>query len=288
MDRYRTSSLLKFNLKNYLDKTFINKGLYFNVSQDQEDVNGNNITVLKRVDDYTYESYFDRWIYESDCSGVSPYSPTVCSGVYINGQFIGKAGAYPHSVDYDHGRILFSKVIPASSGVKASPFSYKHVIVDFPESNIVNLLFSQAKTNEDLTPYSYPSGNQRQVPLVVIDPQLRQNKPFALGGYKTVSQLVVFHVLANNDQDLDQIVDILDEQFRHTIMGVDFNKTPAQMTYKGDKAGTYQDWTTLGNNANYQWARMYIDKVTIRSRDVFYGRRRARIDWEITMYMAQS
>ncbi len=287
MDRYGTSALLKFNLKCHLDRLFVNNGLYFNVARNQQSVDGTSLDALKRLDEYTYESLFDRWIYESDCLGVSPYTTTICSGVYINGQFVSKSGAYPHSIDYEHGRVLFTNSIPVTSGVVTSPFSYKHVIVDFPESDVVNLVFSAGKDNTDLIQYAYPSGNQRQIPLVVIDPQVQLQTPFALGGYKKVTQHVVLHLLANNDSDLDQIVDILSNQFRNVILGVDFNKTPAQFTYKGDLDTTYQSYTQLQGNNSYSWARLYIDRVTIRNRDVFYGRKGARVDLEINLIRAQ-
>lgn len=287
MNRYRTSALLNFNIKAYLEKEFVNNGLYVNVASGFTDVYGNRADVLMRSNARTYESAFDRWVVESDASGIASYTTTVCSGVTIDGVFYAKgSGNYAPVIDYENGRILFSADVPSTSTVQAV-FSYKQVIVDYPESAKVNLLFSQIKDNTDLTTYAYPSGNQRQVPSVIIELQDKSSVPFALGGYKKSIQKVQFHILANNDDELDLIADILDDKFRNVIKGVDFNKTPEQYTYQGDRASTYQSYTQLQANAAYSWTKMYIDSSTERKRTRFYGLKRGRVDWEISMILNQ-
>jgi len=288
MNRYGTSALLKFNIKNHLDRLFVNNGLYFNVASGSVDVQSRREDVLRRIDGRTYESLFDRWVYESDASGVKNYTTTVCSGVTINGVFNVKNSApYYPAIDYNNGRVVCSGLIPSTATVSTT-YSYKQVITDFPGSNVVNALFSQSRDNVDLSTYAYPSGNQRQVPCLIIDLQAQRSKPFALGGYKQVTQTVVFHILANNENDIDTIIDVLSGQFRNVIKGVDFNKTPVQFTYQGDLAATYKNFTQLQADSSYAWSNIYIDKVTIRSRDVFYDMRRARIDWDVIIIKGQS
>lgn len=285
MNRYRTTSLLKFNIKDYLEKEFVNNGLYITIASGFYDVYGNRADILRRVNARTYESAFDKWVVEADASGIAPYNTIVCSGATIDGVFYAKGAApYGPIIDYENGRILFTADVPSASTVGAV-FTYKQVVVDYPESNKVNLIFSDIKDNTDITNYAFPSGNQRQIPCVVIELQNGNSSPFALGGYKQIRQNVAFYILANNDDELDLISDILLDKFRTVIKGIDYNKTPEQYTYQGDRASTYQSFTQLQANSLYSWTRLYIDDASKRTSDNFYGVKRGRIDWEITMIL---
>lgn len=285
MDRYRTSSLFKYNIRDYLERLFINSGgMYVNIASGYYDVYGNRADVLTRSNARTYESPVDRWIYESDCSGVSPYTTTICSGCYINDTWYAKgSGVYAPVIDYNNGRVLLSSDVPVGATV-STEYSYKQVVVDFPDSHAVNLLFSQVKDNADLTATSAPSGNFRQVPIVIVDLFNTRKHPHALGGYKRVEQTVVFHILTNNDDELDIITDLLVDQYGKTFMGVDYNDAPTQFTYQGDKSSTYQSYTTLQGNTAYQWNRIYVDEVRKRPSDYFGDYRRGRVDWELTIF----
>lgn len=284
---YRSISLLKHNIQNYLDRELINNGLYLNVKKDQNDVYGNNLSLLKRVNGNLYESFVDRWIYETDASGIFPYNTVIASGIYVNNTFHAK-GSGPHNpvINYNKGQVILNgTAIPLSSSVKAV-YSYKHVIVDFPESNVVNNIFSQARDNIDFTKNTYPSGNMRQLPLVVIDVQNADFRPMQVGGGRIASYRIVFHVLASNNKDLDNICDLLtDEKFRKVIKGVDFNKTPQLFTYQGDIAATYKNYTVLQDDPIYTWTKIYIDQASLISKDVYYNARKARIDWRVTCFL---
>jgi hypothetical protein len=284
--RYRISKQIKFNLKSFLEKELINDGLYFNVSSGTIDVQDNLVGTLKRVNSTTYESYFDRWIYESDASGVSPYTTTVASGVYVNGTFHAKGAApYSPSINYNEGKVTFGSGVPDGATV-AVDFSYKHVVVDFPKSNIINLLYSSARDMVDFTTHAYPSGNQRQVPRLVIDLQKGDDEPFAIGGPKQYNQQVVFHILTNTTHELDQIVDILREKLnRIAIVGVDFNKVPQILDYKGDKASTYMSYTDLQNNSLYTWVKLYVEDPKLVKTDMLFNYHRARVDWKLTLIL---
>lgn len=281
-ERYRMTSQIKFNVRSYLERLLVNQGLYTVVHQGDTDIQGNDLSSLRRVSARTYESVADRWVYETDASGISPYLTTICSGVYINGAWQAKgSGVYAPSVDYNNGRVLFNADVPATSGVQA-PFTYKHVVVEWPESNLVRWLFTQAKDNVDYTPHMYPSGNKRCTPMVIIDLQKRFDRPWALGGYNTYKQLIVFHVLANNQSDLDLINDILTDPDH--IRGVDVNKIPILFNYKGDKASTYQNFTQLQNNTSYAWHNIYVDEAVLVKQDRFGSLYRSRVDWTVTIH----
>lgn len=281
-ERYRMTSQIKFNVRSYLERLFVNEGLYTVVNKGDLDLHNNDLSLLRRVDSKTYEGISDRWVYETDASGIAPYNTTVCSGVYINGVWQAKgSGAYVPSIDYNRGRVIFANAVPANSGVQA-PHTFKHVIIEWPESNLVKWLFSEGKSNVDYTPHAYPSGNKRVLPLVIIDLQKRLDRPWAIGGTRNFRQSIVFHVLANNQPDLDLINDILTDPDH--IKGVDSNKIPVLFNYKGDKAATYQSFAQLQGNLSYAWANLYIDEATLVKQDRFGALHRSRVDWVVTIY----
>lgn len=283
-ETYRMSSQIKFNIRSYLERAFVNDGMYLNVSSGQADVAGNDISRLKQLSGTVFEGFTDRWVYETDASGISPNNTTICSGVYINKVFYPRgSGTFAPVIDFNNGKVILATGVGPGTMVQAN-FSYKHVVFEYPDSNRIRWLFSTVKNNMDYTPHAYPSGNQRQLPLVIIDMQKRTGKPFALGGHKEHKQLVVFHIYTNNDGDLEHIIDMLADCERKVIRGIDFNLVPQILTYQGDKANTYQSYTQLQGNANYWWTNIYIDEAVVMSRGDFGPLFRARVDWNVTIY----
>jgi hypothetical protein len=287
--RYRLSPQLKFNIKSYLDREFVNKGLYINISSGYYDISGSRADVLSRVNGSTYESLFDNWIYETDASGVGSYPTTIASGVYIDGVFHSKGAApYKPTIDYLNGRIIFEGTVVSSTSTVSTNFSYKHARIDYRKSDVIKI-FSQAKDAIDFTQNATPSGLQRQLPRVVIDIQKRITTPYQLGGGKTHDTLVVLFVLSNNDTELDQIVDILTEDSsRKAIKGVDFNKIPELFTDNGDTASTYKNYTQLQNDNSYSFPTIFIDEARLIESFELHGISIARIHWNAITYMGLS
>jgi len=283
--RYRLSSQLKFNIKSYLDRDLVNDGLYINVASGDFDVSGERADIFKRVNGFHYESAFDNFVYETDASGVSSHPAFVASGVYVNGVFNPKGGGtYKPSIDYRNGRVFFESAVPANSTVSAE-FSYKHTRVDFPDSRRVNLIFSAIKDSVDFTENVFPSGFDRQLPVVVIDIQRRLSSPFALGGGKTHDTLIALHVISNSTHELDQIVDFLTERsFQKTIRGVDFNKIPELFTEKGDIASTYENYSNLQGDLAFEFPKIYINRASLISTGEIRGVRIARVHWNAVIY----
>lgn len=284
--RYRKTSQVKLNIKQWLDIQFVNAGFYTNVASGDLSVYGTRKDLLTRVNDTTYESHYDNWVYQTDASGVNGYAPSLCSGCYVNDTWYTKgASPYEPVVDYANGRLLFDgTAIPAGATV-STIFSYKHVHFDFPESENINLLFSSPKHNLKFQPHNqWPSGIQRQVPIVVIDTQKRNSAPWQLGGGTKWEQVVAFHILANNEVDLDSIVDMLDTQAHKAIKCVDFNDAPQALTYQGDVAGTYRAYTDLQNDSSTFWTRLYINEAELTEKYRFYDRYRATVLWQTEFY----
>lgn len=288
--RYRLSKQLKFNIKSYLDREFVNNSLYVNIASGYYAITGERADVLHRVNGALYESYFNNWIYETDASGIAGFSPIIASGVIINGSFHAKgASPYKPTIDYKNGRVIFEGTnIPVGSVVSTS-FSYKNIDVDYDDSERVNLIFSQIKDSVDFTQNVLPSGIQKQLPVVVIDIQGRINKPYSLGGGKQHNTLVVFHIAASNDNEFDQIIDILTENsYGKAIRGVDFNKTPQLFTSNGDVALTYKDYSTLQADSSVRFPTLFVDEADLKEKFIVRGVRIGRVDWEVKTHKSLS
>jgi hypothetical protein len=288
--RYRTSSLLEFNLKQYLEREFVNNGFYFNVASGQLAVDGSRADVLRRVTGSIYESFTNNWISATDAVGDSGFEVINASGVYINGTFHVR-GSSPHEpiIDYKNGRILFNGTQPSTTDEVSAEFSYHQIAVDFPNEEIVNLLFSDIRDNVESTPHGFPSGNQRQLPVVVIDLQTAITTPGELGGGKNVNKQVVFHVLSTDRNELNAITDFLhDNRSFKTIQGVDFNLAPQLFTVYGDRANTYKNYTELQASGNIAWRKIYVNEARIREKVINFKLHRSRIDWDVDLLFLPS
>lgn len=284
--RYRLSPNLRFNLKQFLDREFVNSGLFVNVPSGTFYRPGERMDTLSRVNGNLYESNFNNWLFETDASGVAGFPTIQNSGVFIDGTFHATGSSpFEPEVDYDNGRVFFNGTAVSTSAVVSASFTYKNVLVDDVESEAVNLIFSKLKDSVDSTQNVLPSGTERQLPLVVIDLQKRILDPYALGGAIQIDQLIVFHILSNSRHEEEQITDILTEtSFRRVISGVDFNKVPLLFTDKGDRASTYRNYTQLQGDINLFLSKFFIDKAESKEKFERFGVHYSRVDWNVILF----
>ena len=285
--RYRATSQLKFNIKSYLDREFVNAGLFLNIASGSQDpVSLTQIGKLTPVNPNLYESYFNNWLHETDASGVGGFPTVEVSGVYVDGTFHERGSApYEPEIDFYRGRVFFNgTAIPAGSTV-AADFTQKNVLVDFVDSDVTNLIFSKFKDSVAFSQNLIPSGTDRQLPVVVIDPQRRIPTPHALGGAVQIDQQVVFHILANTSEQSDQIVDFLTEvSFRKGIPGVDFNNVPELFTTNGDRASTYKNYTDLQNDVSLRFSNLFVDQARVIEQFERFGVYYSRVHWNVIFF----
>jgi len=277
---------MEFNLLHYIDRAFVNAGFYQNIPSGTIAVDGERADVLRRVDSQTYESFTDRWVMETDAVGLAGFEVLQPSGVYIDNVFHSRGSSpYEPAFDFKNGRVIFGSGVSSSAEVRMDGFSHKEVVLDLPDSDLVHLVYSKIRDNVDFTPHAFPSGNQRQFPLVVIDLQDGFNTPGEIGGNRNRNQLVALHVLGTDRHQVNAITDFLEDvQFRKVIEGVDFNDTPDEITINGDRASTYLNYGQMQASGALRWHKMYIDNARVRERvkdrDVF----RTRTDWTLRLY----
>lgn len=283
---YDNSDLLEFNVKQYLDNKFLLNGMYSNIELSQDWFTGDRVDTLTRVNSTTYQSNFDNWVFEEDVTGPSGYDIKSVSGVYVSGVFNPTgSGTYSPHIDYKNGRVIFETAIPSGLTVNAD-FSYKRVNLTSPESEAARIVFSRFKYGQDVDPINLPSGNSLQLPLVAINPTDRSINPWQLGGGQLIEQDVSFHIVANSRRDINKVIDVLTtSSYRNTIQGVDFNLAPEQFDFYGDKASTYQDYSTLQSSGALSWAKLFVIGVQVAEPvKESFGIYTARVDWELEFY----
>jgi len=111
-----------------------------------------------------------------------------------------------------------------------------------------------------------PSGQIGQVPMLLLEiaqaptPQGRQ-----LGGGLIFSPKVHAHIIAENRYDKDELIDFLQTRTHMSVRMIDWDLAPAQFTYEGDFATT---WDTIGNLAsNYQGPKLWFKSVSVIDND---------------------
>ncbi|RKY43064.1 MAG: hypothetical protein DRP85_00785 [Candidatus Makaraimicrobium thalassicum] len=282
------TSNIRYNLKQYCEKLFLDNGFYTNVTRNIDFYDETSLANLRRVEGIYYESIANEWVYETDISAPSGFPSPILpvSGVWINGSFhANNSHPYYPSPDYLRGRYIFRNPPPQDATVEAE-YSYKDVKVDFVDSHTFNILMSRFLTN---APYSssesiiYPSGLERILPVVIIEPTTRNHFPRQIGGGKIIKEYISFFVFAARDYERDAIIDVIFGQAREVIKAVDYNSVPEIMTFEGDYSSTYKNYTQL--QSDHFWTNIYIDELVIRERDLLNNIYRGRIDAQLSVYL---
>lgn len=247
---YKLRSLLKLNLKLFLDMHFLREGSFISISSGQIFYDGSDMSVLlpdTNGDDtffglsngQVWQSPFRQFVYESgvplDGTNVST-PPIQCSGVYIEGAFRPTNDTqFGHTIDYINGRVIFNSPQSLDLKVNAS-YSAREVRVgfesDFNQQNNRGYLESKYTTNP-LTSMQlvYPSGQAQPFPAVFIEVDGRSFKAYELGNRSAIiTDTVKLHVWALDDLQRDNIVDILTSQWRKRIPIINFNRAPLPLS----------------------------------------------------------
>ena len=279
------TSNLKYNLKQYFEKTFLDGGLFTNIHKTDVYYDSSNPSVLQKSGD-VYESMANEWVYEQDVITPSgKEEPINVSGVYIDNVFhANDSVTYGPKPDYIRGRYTFTTPPPASSVVQAE-FTYKDCKIDYVDSTINNILRSQYIGNPDYDASSpFPSGLDRLLPVAIIEPTARGFNPRQIGGGKIIREYISVLIYSASDYERDAIADAVYEKVRSVIEAVDYNDVPEILTYNGDIASTYKTYTQM--QTDYAWTKVYIDSMDIVERELLNGMiYMTRVDMMVKIYI---
>lgn len=247
---YKLRSLLKLNLKLFLDMHFLRESSFINVPSGALFYDGSDMSVLLPdtkadntyfglSDGQVWQSPFRQWVYESgvplDGTNVG-IPPMQASGVYVEGAFRPtNDSAFGHTIDYINGRVIFNSQQSLDLKVNAA-YSAREVRVgfehDFNQQFQRGFLESKYTTNP-LTSMQlvYPSGQAQPFPAVFIEVDNRTMKPYELGNRSAIiKDKVILHIWALDDMQRDNIVDILTSQWRKPIPMINFNRAPLPLS----------------------------------------------------------
>jgi hypothetical protein len=278
------TSNIRYNLKQYLEKVFLDNAFYTNIKRGFTFYDNSNPAQLINAGGY-YESIANEWAYETDVIVPSGNEDIIAvSGIYVNGAFnANDSGPYYPSPDYLRGRMVL-RSMPASTAIVEAEFSAKDVKLDFEDSQINNILTSKFLHNPDFwSTQVTPSGLERIFPVVIIVPTTRGHQPRQIGGGKIIRERISIFVYAARDYERDVIADAIFSQARKVITAVDYNDISPILEYNGDYAATYQNYTQLQSAA--PWTNLYIDEVNIIEKNLLINIYQARIDLLLKIYI---
>lgn len=295
-------ALLKSNLELWLNDLFIRNGLYSNISAAQLDIYSRDLSVLVAsndptfpIDNTVYQSAFKNWIHEEGVvateSGI--LAPIVNSGIIVDGTFYATAttsGTYAHIIDFPNGRVVFDSPL-AGSPVVTADFSYKEVTVEFanrlnnenqPIRIETSLKDNPAQTGVD----SYPTSDTRTLPAVFIDVLNRKSSAYELGTRAAVADYFgVFHIWAREDFQRDLIEDILADEYRQVLLGINFKTAPYPLLSRGEKNPSFTSYAALANiYSSHFWRRIYLDDMEPRKDNPLFEIERSRISFNARVY----
>lgn len=226
-------------------------GGYQNVSVSQmSGIYGGHMARLRPVEDPNYtdgqvwEAIRSDWIWEKGVTYSGP-APTVASGIYVNNTFYPSAttnGTYQHIINFPLGRVVFTQPIADLHSEVKTDYSYRSVsFVQSKDTWFSQLLFNSMKVERDdfLSPtggLSHLAQARRQMPAVGVELVNRRGfVPYELGSLSQfISQDVLMYVMAENDFDRDQLIDILTAQNDKVIWLPDRARMKADPRYPVD------------------------------------------------------
>lgn len=272
-------NMLESNFKTYLDWAFLNIGGWFDVTTTSSGIYGTNIHAKLLVtedpaynDGEVWQGIRKDWVWET---GVvfSSGSPTNISGIYIDNVF------NPYSsgdfiIDYPNGRIILDTAIDTDSQVKLN-YSYRYVQTyranDSPWFNV--LQFATYETNNpDITRSSdgdWSIGGQHriQMPAIVIESLARsRSRPYEIGNNNLIiEQDIAFHILAENKNDRNKLLDILRLQQDSVIVLYDTNAIAQNDLYPLDYNGNRKNSPLMYPDmvSQYRWRKCWIKNVNL-------------------------
>lgn len=286
---------LETNLKMFLDWSFLQVGAFYNVSIPTSGQYGGDFSRLRTVQDpqftngRVWEGVRKDWVWESDLD--YNVQPNAVTGVYVNNSGI-TSGYY---VNHLNGRVVFDSPIATGSIVKAA-HSYRGIQVyksddapwfkelQYGSFSAQDSQFHQVSKGE----WNIGSYQRVQLPAVVIECVPRAfSTPFEIGNgtLQVRNQDVIFHVVAENGFDRNQLVDILGLQQDLNIILYNTDAIIASgdypLDYKGSLTAANMNYPDLV--ANYPWEKArWKDVVTseVESPHPFLHEARVRVTFE--------
>lgn len=272
-------NILETNFKSFLDWSFLKIGAWFDAEASNNTLFGGWPTYrLIPVEDPSYsngqvwQGFRKDWVYEHSIV-FNNTSPKQINGIFVTGMYIPySAGSFV--INYPLGRVIFNSPINTTNIVELD-HSYRMVQVyranDAPWFQLLQYL-SYNTNNPDLQQvgegeWSIGGHHRVQMPCIIIESLSRsRSRPREIGSQGLIlEQDIMFHILSDNKNDRNKLLDILRLQQDLTHWLYDTNllaqndKYP--LDYNGDlknNALTYPEILT-----EYPWRKCWWKTVNM-------------------------
>tara|TARA_R110002074_G_scaffold388868_1_gene571823 strand:+ start:3516 stop:4466 length:951 start_codon:yes stop_codon:yes gene_type:complete len=285
---------LELNMKSFLDNGFLKAGGFVNIHKPVKNIHSNGLYKLYTVNDPNFKTgqvwqpARKDWVFETGVNE-SFHAPVAITGVYIDSVFhnINTTGNYEYTLDYKNSRVLFAKKQSTSLNVEMS-YSYRWVqVYNYVDAKWWQELQYSPNNNEahqktrDKGDFTIPAHQRVQMPAVIIETVARgTSEPFRMGDKSMrISQDFLFHIIADNYTDRNNILDILRLQEDKVLSFYDIDKVVKNEKYWLNFDGTlnpkrlqYDVITSL--DGDYLWntcrlKNMVISEVESLNADLF-------------------
>jgi hypothetical protein len=278
-------NIIEGNFKTYFDWAFLNIGAWFDVALDNQTIFGTtNHAKLLYVEDPSYDDgsvwqgIRKDWVWET---GVihNEISPINISGIYLNSGYLPNNNiSNTYNIDYPNGKIIFQEPISPSSDVELN-YSYRYVqvyrAIDSPW--FTKLQYSSFNTdNKDIFrtedgDWSIGSEHRVQLPAIIIESLARsRSRPYEIGSNSLlIEQDIAFHILAENKNDRNKLLDILRLQQDSVIWLYNTNSLAQDDNYPLNYMGNLKENALMYPNIieQYRWRKCWIKNVNLFDND---------------------
>lgn len=154
---------------------------------------------------YAYSAPFKPFVYD-----VSEAGPTIPTGLYLNGTFIGTGSNGFAALDYNNGRAYFTSPLSAGS-VLSGNYAVREYSVELTDKSETELLFEtkldiRPKVNQPLTGIS---SNQLTYPVIFLRKKSSLNEELAFGGQDNTVINVTAVVFTDSQFNLDATLGLM-------------------------------------------------------------------------------
>jgi hypothetical protein len=265
---------IEANLKLFLDWAFLSIGGWFDVSINENTLQNDSYDKLILADDKAYtpgtvwESQRKDWVWETIT--YCDRSPISNLGLTINGNAVASNN---YTINYPLGRIILNSAVPASSNIRCN-YSYRYAqTYRANDSDWFSLIQYNGPTTtkaiDRLSNGSWQIGKTHtiQLPAIVIESLPRsRSRPHEIGsGGLVLEQDFAFHILADNKNDRNKIVDILRLQQDLTIWLFDTNLLTANNKYPLEYNGSLKQNALMYPDiiGQYPWKKCWLKNINV-------------------------
>lgn len=267
---------LETNMKMWLDYGLLRTGAWVNITGSVPGAYGGDYQELRMVDEENYtagtvwETARQDWCWETninfeDSNEVlqNPVSPAV---IKVDG-----VTTVPDHINYPMGRVVFSSAVASTATVTAQ-YSYRNIQVykgnDAPWWHELQYRSQRPDDShfEQLGKGMWSVGAQHriQMPCIVVGVVPRANhQGYQLGSNNiSIEQDILFHVMTEDRNMRNNLVDLLRNQFDKKIWLFDNSLVAAStgfpLDYQGDIVNSGNHFGALTSSTGYRWRRCHF------------------------------